>query len=314
MDLQNTIADQSTEQNTNQITEQSTNQITEQSRDQDTGKRRINTKDQYYTNPHLATACVAKILELYPALNAPTYLWLEPSAGSGVFLEAAKSHNVTKIKAYDIDPKHPDVTRADYLASPTSQSQSTTVIFGNPPFGRQGSLAKRFIKKAASQAPQIIAFILPLSFVKPSMYNVFPLNYHLEHSAQVPRNSFQVNTQTYDVPCVYQIWAHKATHRPTPPAAIPQGFKYVPQSAPHHLIIRRVGVYAGRAFLKQESTTYSPQTHYYVALDSPHINKATALAQALNTHTFPTNTTGPRSLSKGEVAEVLNKLLLQPPP
>jgi len=293
---------------------QNTNQNTNQSRNQDTGKKRINTKDQYYTNPQLATACVAKILELHPALNQATHLWLEPSAGSGAFLQAATSHNITNIKAYDIDPKHPDVISADYLASPAEPaSTKPAVIFGNPPFGRQGSLAKKFIKKAASQDPQIIAFILPLSFVKPSMYNVFPLNYHMEHSAQVPPNSFQVNAQPYDVPCVYQIWTRKSTPRPTPPAPIPQGFKYVPQTAPHHLIIRRVGVYAGRAFLKHETATYSPQTHYYVALDPPHAAKAPTVSQSLNAHTFPTNTTGPRSLSKGEVAVVLNKLLLQIP-
>jgi predicted RNA methylase len=292
--------------------------------DQDTGKKRINTKDQYYTNPHLATVCVAKILELHPTLNQANHLWLEPSAGRGVFIEAAKSHNITNIKAYDIDPKHPDVTQADYLVS-LEQSiqgdQSPTVVFGNPPFGRQGSLAKKFIKKAAAQAPQIIAFILPLSFVKPSMYNVFPLNYHMEYSAQVPPNSFQVNTQPYDVPCVYQIWARKSTHRPAAPPAAPQGFKYVAQSAPHNLIIRRVGVYAGRAFLKpgpaeaaEAAATYSPQTHYYIALNPLLSHKAATAAQSLNAHTFPTNTTGPRSLSKGEVAEVLNKLLLQPLP
>ena len=294
---------------------QKTNQNTNQSRNQDTGKKRINTKDQYYTNPQLATACVAKILELNPTLNQAAHLWLEPSAGSGAFLQAAVSHNITNVKAYDIDPKHPDVISADYLASPADPaSTKPAVIFGNPPFGRQGSLAKKFIKKAVSQTPQIIAFILPLSFVKPSMYNVFPLNYHMEHSVQVPPNSFQVNAQPYDVPCVYQIWAHKPTPRPPQPTATPQGFKYVAQENPHDLIIRRVGVYAGRAFIKQASATYSPQTHYYIALDPPQAAKAAAVTQSLNAHTFPTNTTGPRSLSKGEVAEVLNKLLLQPAP
>ena len=146
------------------------------------------------------------------------------------------------------------------------------------------------------------------------MYNVFPINYHMEHSGQVPPNSFQVNTQPYDVPCVYQIWAHKSTPRPPQQIATPQGFKYVAQENPHDLIIRRVGVYAGRAFIKQASATYSPQTHYYIALDPPQAAKAAAVTQSLNAHTFPTNTTGPRSLSKGEVAEVLNKLLLQPAP
>jgi hypothetical protein len=60
---------------------------------QDTGKYRTNTKDQFYTSPHVAKKCIQILIshlhngELYsPVLPLSSYLWVEPSAGNGVFL------------------------------------------------------------------------------------------------------------------------------------------------------------------------------------------------------------------------------------
>ena len=54
-------------------------------------------------------------------------------------------------------------------------------IIGNPPFGRQSSLAIKFIKKSAEFCDSI-SFILPKSFKKDSLKKHFPLN------LQSPRN------------------------------------------------------------------------------------------------------------------------------
>jgi hypothetical protein len=70
---------------------------------QDTGKFRENTKDQYYTQKGVAVHCVQRILELLPWAAAAH--WIEPSAGKGVFVEAAKAAGVAVVEGLDIDPK-----------------------------------------------------------------------------------------------------------------------------------------------------------------------------------------------------------------
>ena len=255
---------------------------------QDTGKFRTNSLDQYYTRPSVAEECIRRLKELYPD---PTR-WIEPSAGSGVFL-------VEGATGYDIDPKDSRVQRADFL---TLELPENCVVYGNPPFGRQASLAKAFIRHASEKA-DAIAFILPRSFTKPSMQSAFPRTFHLVHEWILPPNSFEVNEEPYDVPCVFQIWSKKESLRPLPPVCVPSGFQFGSYDAPYDLVFRRVGVNAGRCSLP--GSTYSPQSHYFVKLDRPEI--APKIVDASRTHEFPTNTTGPRSLSKGEATEFLNK-------
>ena len=91
------------------------------------------------------------------------------------------------------------------------------------------------------------------------------------------------------------------------------GFTYVKQTDMHQLIIRRVGVYAGAGYLPSTELR-SIQSHYFIELEPEHRARATTIASALTAHTFPSNTTGPRSLSKGEITEVLNNLLAEDTP
>lgn len=58
-----------------------------------------------------------------------------------------------------------------------------------------------------------LAFILPRSFMKPSMYGCIPLNFHLVKQVELPKNSFEVNKEEYDVPCVFQIWEKRDVSR-----------------------------------------------------------------------------------------------------
>ena len=51
----------------------------------------------------------------------------------------------------------------------------------------------------------------------------------------------------------------------------------------------------------------SPQSHYFIKLDD--VSKIELLLEKMNEHIFPSNTVGPRSLSKGEVNAVLNTIV-----
>jgi hypothetical protein len=273
---------------------------------QDTGKFRKNTKDQYYTKFSVAKQCVDQIVRLFPHTNS--YQWIEPSAGNGVFLRALPD-SITDKLGIDIDPKSAEVQRADFLTwSPTDVV--TRVFFGNPPFGRQGSLAKSFIKHSAAHA-QIIAFILPRSFVKPSMSKAFPLAFHCVYTADIDKNAFEVNDNSYDVPCVFQIWEKRAYPREIPPPIKESGFTYVKKTEPFHIACKRVGGLAGKCYpcSPTASLDYHAEYHYFLRLDENHIPQLQPIINAMNAHVFPSNTVGPRSLSKSEINEVLNLVL-----
>jgi hypothetical protein len=264
---------------------------------QDTGKFRTNTKDQFYTNPEVAKKSIETILTLLPF--TADYFWLEPSAGNGSFL-----HNIPATFdriGLDLDPKAADIEKQDYLdwEPPTGKE---IIVFGNPPFGRQSSSAKAFIKKSC-QFATIIAFILPKSFTKPSMFNAFAKSFHLIHTTELAKNAFVLNGANYNVPCVFQIWQKKETDRPVEPKISAKGFQYVTAKDHYDIAFRRVGGLAGKCY-ENNGTVYSIQSHYFLKLDKKATR--TAVMKKINAHIFPSNTVGPRSLSKAEVNGVIN--------
>jgi hypothetical protein len=269
---------------------------------QDTGKFRKNTKDQYYTRLSIAKDCVDCILDKCP--DTSQYQWVEPSAGNGSFLKALP--NEIQSIGIDLDPKMDGVLKGDFLTwEPTSQMKK--VFFGNPPFGKQGSLAKSFIQHAAKYA-DVIAFILPKSFVKPSMSRAFPSKFHCIFEKELPKDSFEVNKVAYDVPCVFQIWQKKSEDRPKDEHVSEIGFKYVKATEDYDIAFRRVGGKAGTCFLKG-SGDFSVQSHYFLKLDNAHVVNTQKIIEAVNKHVFPSNTVGPRSLSKTEANLVLNQVV-----
>ena len=265
---------------------------------QGTGKDR-DTKDQFYTKRVIAEACVKGILYTLPW--ASTALWIEPSAGAGAFLGIYGGETL----ALDLEPKAAGVVAQDFLTWTCGVVQKPMLFFGNPPFGRQGSIAKKFLRHACEQGAAALAFILPRSFMKPSMYGCIPLNYHLVKQIELPKNSFEVNKEPYDVPCVFQIWEKQAAQRATVEKEEPDGFVYAKPEA-YDLAFRRVGGDAGKSFLRGEIQP-SVQSHHFLKFDEG-IDVAD-IQKRVNRHIFPSNTTGPRSLSKSEINMVLNKII-----
>jgi hypothetical protein len=298
---------------------------------QDTGKHRTNTKDQFYTSPSVAKKCIqilvsklhdAAVHSPSPVLPLSAYLWVEPSAGNGAFLNNIPE-TYDKI-GIDIEPRSANILKQDFLTwvpPVQKQNQKPVIIFGNPPFGRQSSLAKAFIAHSCKIAStSMIAFILPRSFVKPSMSCAFDSHFHCIHSSDVERNAFVLGGDgtPYDVPCVFQIWQKRSVPRIIAEKITEKGFHYVKETEPRDVVIRRVGVYAGRCFDGggigagdiNNATEYNKQTHYFIKLDGqPAVQHIKQIVEKINAHVFPTNTTGPRSLSKPEINEVLNAVL-----
>lgn len=111
--------------------------------------------DKYYTSPELAEYCVKKTREVIGEDNITEYV--EPSAGSGVFLNYLNKPYL----AYDIEPEDDRVTKADWLEVDLDYKKGRCII-GNPPFGSRNTLSVRFYKKSI-RLGDYIAFILPIS-------------------------------------------------------------------------------------------------------------------------------------------------------
>lgn len=111
--------------------------------------------DKYYTPDNLAKYCIEKTKEIIGTDNITEFL--EPSAGSGVFLKYLDKPYL----AYDISPEGKNIEQADYLKLDLEYKKGRCVI-GNPPYGTRNTLSVKFFKKSI-QLGDYIAFILPSS-------------------------------------------------------------------------------------------------------------------------------------------------------
>ena len=235
-------------------------------------------------------------------------LVIEPSSGNGSFINAIKTLTDHYL-FYDIEPEHNDIIRHDFLAldmAPLQTKYQTIHFIGNPPFGRQSSCAIKFIKKCCQFSAASISFILPKSFKKESMQRSFTSNYHLIHQTDLPANSFLVNGESYDVPCVFQIWKFMAEPRNKPIKPETSEFKFVKKEENPDISFRRVGITAGE--VSKDFADKNIQSHYFIKFTNAktvdeNMAKITRLSFASN------NTVGPRSISKTE----LITLFLQAP-
>ena len=265
-----------------------------------------NTIDKYYTNPNVANLCIDKIME-YLSPNKEDLL-IEPSAGNGSFIKGMKEIS-NRCEFYDIEPENSEIIKQDYMALNIERLLNETNlihVIGNPPFGRQSSMAIKFIKHSSKFANSI-SFILPKSFKKDSMQKHFPLDFHLIFEQDIEENGFLVDDNVYDVPCVFQIWQRKGENRSVSEKLIPKGFQFVKKSENPDIAFRRVGVYAGNIF-KDDIENKSEQSHYFIKFNK---KMSDELFERLNSLEFPgrNDTVGPRSISKQELIRNYNSIL-----
>jgi len=267
-----------------------------------------NTIDKYYTRSEVVKICINAFRE-HINLDISNSLYIEPSAGNGAFIEDISSLPGTHL-FYDIMPEHPKITQQDYLTlNVRALSAEKIHVIGNPPFGRQSSLAKQFIQKSASYC-DTIAFILPRSFKKPSMQNAFPPNFHLVYCVDLQDNSFCVDSKYYNVPCVFQIWEKRSYPRPAEVNMNPEHFEFVKKTEDPHISVRRVGVYAGKID-SINIAEKSEQSHYFIRFTNTTQNsEIEQYIKNLQNITFEfNNTVGPKSISKQELIRKYNEVI-----
>jgi hypothetical protein len=270
---------------------------------QDKGLKR-NTIDKYYTKNIVVDLCLS-LIKKYLNIEEND-LCIEPSAGNGSFIPAIKILFKNYI-FYDLEPENKEIIKQDYLTCNYSDfnKYNNIHIIGNPPFGRQSSLAIKFIKKSCDFCNSI-SFILPKSFKKDSLKKTFPQNFHLIFEIDIPDKSFLVDGVEHDVPCVFQIWEKKSYNRSVLDKLEPTNFIFVKKEDNPDISFRRVGVNAGTIDVNIEEK--SIQSHYFIKFTNKkniqeNIHELSKIIYDFN------NTVGPKSISKQELIFKFNPLL-----
>lgn len=157
--------------------------------------------DKFYTNRTIAKKCVESLYSVLPIKKTDRFL--EPTAGDGAFLDF-----LPNFEAYDLEPEDPRIHKQDIFNFKPDRRDYVTI--GNPPFGKRSRLAISVFNVVADYS-DVIAFIVPVSFLKYNVQFQLDVNFKLVHNFMLPENSFFDNGKPYDVNCVFQIWVRKKT-------------------------------------------------------------------------------------------------------
>lgn len=224
--------------------------------DMATGSFEARLLDQFYTRPDIARECADRVRS-FAASRYPGAIWIEPSAGAGAFVDHLPMPKI----ALDIAPRRSDISQADFLDWQPGDLARDAIVIGNPPFGKNASLAQRFFNHAARFA-RVIAFIVPKTFQKESMINRLDVHMHLELEVELPLDAFVFAGQPYEVPTVFQIWERRDSPRGSIARKLTHpDFAFVPANDAD-FAFQRVGARAG--LVSREGLRKSPQSHYFI--------------------------------------------------
>jgi hypothetical protein len=296
------------------------------------------TTDKFYTNKEIVEICINNIKSNIKIKK--TDFIIEPSAGNGAFIE--EINKMSKFCLFlDIKPENNQIEECDYLNFKISEYKKYNNlkpnkkihVIGNPPFGRQSSLAIKFIKKSC-EFSDTLSFILPKSFKKDSLKKHFPLNFHLIYESDLPKYSFNIESNKtdkidtkydidlsnsnerikHDVPCIFQIWIKKDTERKVEEKLKPINFTFIKKDQNPDISFRRVGGTAG--FVDKDYENKNIESHNFIKFNDDIKKKITIdkIVIELNNIKYNfNNTVGPKSISKQEIIKniefVLNKLI-----
>jgi len=234
---------------------------------------------------------------------------LEPSAGDGSFSDIVINDGHI-CRAFDLDPKKDYIEKADFftiLSDNIDTDISAVCCIGNPPFGKNSSLAVKFFNHCATLA-STICFVVPKTFKKQSIHNKLNLNFHLKKSIDLPKDSFIFNGRPYNVPCVFQIWQFEEKKRRVIKSKSECVlFKFVKKNEAD-FAIRRAGGRAGTAFL--EIINLSEESNVFCKVfDKTKIEEIVGLINSIDFTKIANSTAGVRSVSKGEIIRAIERRL-----
>lgn len=270
------------------------------------GNKRVTGKEQYYTPKDLAQKLIKEVEVLVPDLASRAII--EPAGGTGSFIEAARAAGVTDFLSFDIEPKHRDVLKADFLSAPIPTQDAVTI--SNPPFGRNNSLSIPFFNKAADHS-EFICFIVPRSWRKWSVINRLDRRFHLiaDHDIQIDYENDlgEKLSQRNGLNTCFQVWQRKTEPRPLIKVA-DQGLVEKTDAASADVALTIFGFGCGTVRTDFERKPNS--TRMFLKLKHP---QALSALQSVNFETFFKNTAYTPALSLPEINYLLNEKILGNP-
>lgn len=258
--------------------------------------------DQFYTRPTVARDCVALLLAVIGEQAGTVFI--EPAAGAGSFLDALPEPRI----GLDIAPARADITRADFLRWWPSLPATRYVVVSNFPFGKNASLAVKFVNHAA-QFAEVVASILPRTFEKATIQRRVDAGFSLVSETPLSANSFTYCGEPYAVPVVFQIWRRSAVRRVSVagPLVHPD-FAFLRTPAQADFAFQRVGVRAG--LVSVEGLARAAQSHYFIAVRNRARDVAGILA-SIDWSSAKSRTAGNPSIGKAELVAAYQARLAQ---
>ena len=272
------------------------------------GNRRVTGKEQYYTPDELAVRLTREVISVVGSLEGRTVL--EPAGGTGAFIRAAQALGAAHVVSFDIEPKHTEVVRADFLSKRVRLSDA--VAISNPPFGRNNSLSIPFFNKAADHA-EFICFIVPRSWRKWSVINRLDRRFELvaDHDIAmdyVDDQGTHLSKQLLLKTC-FQIWRRLPDGQQRPLYKVrDMGLitKVKPEDA--DIAMRVFGFNCGRVFEQFERKPNS--TLMFLKLNDPRVLQ---VLQTADFDRFFKNTAYTEALGIQEINYLVNEAVLGDP-
>lgn len=255
-----------------------------------------NKLDQYYTDKTYAEYCCNIVKTIFK----DDQMFIEPSAGNGSF-----SEHFENIISFDIEPKFNNCIKKDFLETTVDDIKSNAIFVGNPPFGFASNLALKFINHIVNLEAKAFCFVLPKTFKKKFFKNKLPEYYHCVYEEDTPKNSFILNGNKYDVPCVFQVWEKKDYLRKQYTTNISKYFSLVDKEHAD-IAIRRVGGHAGKILV---GLNHNKNTTYFLKINGnnlvDNLNKLYPIIKE-----EASNTAGVRSITLQEISLILDEYSL----
>jgi hypothetical protein len=275
------------------------------------GNRRVTGKEQYYTPRDLADRLVAEVAAVVPDLAERTVL--EPAGGTGAFVDAVLAAGVREVVAYDIEPHHDLVRKANFLATKLNLGGAITI--SNPPFGRNNSLSIPFFNHAA-ESSEVIAFIVPRSWRKWSVLNRLDRRFELVADHDLAIDYVDVHGDPLSAKNIlatcFQIWRRAEPGRLRPLLRVTD-HGLVKKVAPSEadVAITVFGFNCGR--VRTEFERLPNTTQLFLKLDESRRDGILAALNGADFERFHRNTAYTPALSLQEINYLLNERVLGDP-
>jgi hypothetical protein len=132
------------------------------------------------------------------------------------------------------------------------------VIVGNPPYGKNASLAVKFLNKSAELA-DYISFVLPRTFRKPSVLNRINEHLHLTEDEDTPNETFGGTIIT-----CRQKWEKRQEKRERIKTYTQHPDFHFVKKADSNVFVGRVGAASGKVLTK--GYDHYTEQHYFLSV------------------------------------------------